>query len=167
MFPSYGRGALLRQTSQPHDFAIRRTDRIIWDAAKHQASFDKLIKMPHHIEAPYLQRFTSIIQTYWDSFDPSGVNRPVLNYEFCIDTGSSKPVACRPPRYGVHESKIMLTQIKDLLDMGWVSHFPELCGWLSMIVLAPKPHQEHIDNIDDFIWRLCVSYRGLNSVTLP
>ena len=36
-----------------------------------------------------------------------------------------------------------------------------------MILLAPKPHQEGINNIKDFVWRLCVSYRGLNSVTKP
>ena len=35
------------------------------------------------------------------------------------------------------------------------------------LVLAPKPHQETITNIDDFIWRTCVSYRKPNSVTLP
>jgi hypothetical protein len=33
--------------------------------------------------------------------------------------------------------------------------------------LAPKPHQEDVDDINDFIWRMCVSYRKLNSVTLP
>ena len=37
----------------------------------------------------------------------------------------------------------------------------------STIVLAPKPHQEHVQNIEDFVWRMCVSYRGLNRVTLP
>ena len=37
--------------------------------------------------------------------------------------------------------------------------------WGSQIVLPPKPHQEHISNIDDFIRRICVSYRGLNKVT--
>ena len=34
-----------------------------------------------------------------------------------------------------------------------------------MIVLTAKPHQEHINNIKHFIWRICVSYRGLNKVT--
>ena len=34
-----------------------------------------------------------------------------------------------------------------------------------MILLAPKPHQEEVTSIDDFIWRLCVSYRALNAVT--
>ena len=40
-------------------------------------------------------------------------------------------------------------------------------GWGSPIVLAPKPHQEQINDIKDFIWRMCVSYRGLNKVTNP
>ncbi len=33
--------------------------------------------------------------------------------------------------------------------------------------LGLKPHQEDIENIEDFIWQMCVSYRKLNSVTLP
>jgi hypothetical protein len=36
----------------------------------------------------------------------------------------------------------------------------------SLVVLAPKPHQEDVLNIDDFVWRMCISYRKLNSVTL-
>ncbi len=36
-----------------------------------------------------------------------------------------------------------------------------------MIVLAPKPHQEDVDDITEFIWRMCVSYRKLNSITEP
>jgi len=34
-------------------------------------------------------------------------------------------------------------------------------------VLAPKPHQETVEDINDFVWRMCVSYRGLNAITLP
>ena len=34
-------------------------------------------------------------------------------------------------------------------------------------MLALKPHQEHVLQIEDFIWRICVSYRGLNKVTNP
>ena len=41
------------------------------------------------------------------------------------------------------------------------------CGgpWGRIIVLASKPHQEHILHIDDFICIMCVSYRKLNSIT--
>ena len=35
------------------------------------------------------------------------------------------------------------------------------------MVLAQKPHQEHITDINDFVWRMCVSYRKLNAVTKP
>ena len=34
-----------------------------------------------------------------------------------------------------------------------------------MILLAAKPHQEHVTNIKEFIWWMRVSYRGLNKVT--
>jgi hypothetical protein len=38
-------------------------------------------------------------------------------------------------------------------------------GWLFKVLLAAKPHQEHIHCIDDFVWRFCVNYIPLNSVT--
>ena len=34
-------------------------------------------------------------------------------------------------------------------------------------MLAPKPHQEHVSDIEDFVWRMCISYRGLNKITNP
>jgi len=54
---------------------------------------------------------------------------------------------------------------KAFLGNDWI----ERCEgpWGSSIVLAAKPHQEHIKNIDDFIWRMCVSYRKLNAITKP
>ena len=40
-------------------------------------------------------------------------------------------------------------------------------AWGSMVVLAQKPHQKHIQDTDDFIWRICVSYRRLSVVIKP
>ena len=37
--------------------------------------------------------------------------------------------------------------------------------WGSSIVLAAKSHQEHIKDIDNFVWIMCVSYRKLNAIT--
>ena len=37
--------------------------------------------------------------------------------------------------------------------------------WLFKALLAPKPHQEHVWNIDNFVWCFCVNYIPLNSVT--
>jgi hypothetical protein len=57
-----------------------------------------------------------------------------------------------------------MDQIDSLLHNDWIDE----CGgpWGSLIVLAPKPHQEHITDIKDFVWRMCVSYRKLKAVTL-
>ena len=50
-----------------------------------------------------------------------------------------------------------MEKLQYLLNNVWI----EKCGrpWGGSIVLAAKPHQEHIQNIDDFIWIMCVSYR--------
>ena len=32
-------------------------------------------------------------------------------------------------------------------------------------ILAPKPHQKNVTDISNFVWRFCVNYVGLNSVT--
>jgi len=56
-----------------------------------------------------------------------------------------------------------MTQVEQMLSDGWIERCPGL--WGLMIVLAQKSHQEHIDNIDDFMWCMCVSYRKLKGVT--
>ncbi len=37
--------------------------------------------------------------------------------------------------------------------------------WLFKALLDPKPHQEQVRDIDNFVWRFCVNYIPLNSVT--
>jgi hypothetical protein len=59
----------------------------------------------------------------------------------------------------------MQEHLDTLIHNDWIE--PATGPWGSMIVLAPKPHQEHVTNITDFIWRLCISYRKLNAITLP
>ena len=39
--------------------------------------------------------------------------------------------------------------------------------WLFKALLAPKPHQEHVSNIADFVWRFCMNYIPLDQVTRP
>ena len=74
-------------------------------------------------------------------------------------------IGCKKPAYGPHEAPIIMKNIEALLHNEWIT---ECAGpWGSMIVLAQKPHQENINNITDFIWRMCVSYRKLNSITEP
>ena len=163
VFLPYGRA--LAKVGYNH--ACTRTDIIQWSQPLHQKEFDSVITitsptLPEKIRV----KLTCIIQSNWDAFVAEGVIRPVIGYEFCIDTGTAPPVACRRQRYGIHEAKIIEEQAAVLRQNGWTRSCPT-GGYCSLIVLAPKPHQESVTNILDFIWRMCVSYRGLNAVTSP
>jgi hypothetical protein len=37
--------------------------------------------------------------------------------------------------------------------------------WHFKALLAAKPHQKHVSNIDNFVWRFCVNYIPLNQIT--
>ena len=58
-----------------------------------------------------------------------------------------------------------MEHVKTLLGNDWI----ERCEgpWGSNIVLGAKPHQEHIKDIDNFVWKMCVSDRKLNAITKP
>ena len=81
-----------------------------------------------------------------------------------IDTGASPPVNAKKIHYGIQESPIMQKTIDVLLKSGLIIEDSE-SSWNSNIVLAPKPHQEHVAEINDYIWRFCDSYVALNLVT--
>jgi len=58
---------------------------------------------------------TNIVREYGDCFDKQGATRPIIGYEFGIDTGNTKPVCCKKPSYGFYESKVIMTQVAQLL----------------------------------------------------
>ena len=124
------------------------------------------VKFEDGLAASVKSTIQTLIKEFWDVFTPAGLKNPMLGYEFCIDTGRHTPYCCKKPAYGAHESKIIMKHVNKLLDMGWIHHC-DTGGWCSPIVLAPKPHQEHITDINQFVWRMCVSYRGLNKITNP
>ena len=113
-----------------------------------------------------IARLVQLIHKYWDCFYSAGVSRPILGIQFCVDTGSAQPSCCRQPLYGPFKSRIMDKHIQALLNKNWIQQWNR-GAWGSMIVLASKPHQEKINDINSFVWRLCVSYRKLNSLTPP
>jgi hypothetical protein len=78
----------------------------------------------------------SVIQDNWDCFFSEGVRRPILGFEFCIDTVGAPPVSCGQVNYGIHESWIMMEHVDALLHNGWIRP----CGgaWCSKIFSHTK-----------------------------
>ena len=113
-----------------------------------------------------LNRLVQLVHKYWDCLYSASVSRPILGIQFRVDTGSAQPSCCCQPRYGFFESHIMDNHIQALLNKNWIKRWNR-SAWGSMNVLAPKPHQEKIDDINSFVWRFCVSYSKLNSLNLP
>jgi hypothetical protein len=95
-------------------------------------------------------------------FNERGVWIPVRNYECVIDTGNAHPITVKKIQYGPKELPIMQ---KAITTLGKVGHIRQMHDghWLFKAVLAPKPHQERICDINDFVWRFCIV--PLNSVT--
>ena len=54
--------------------------------------------------------------------------------------------------------------IAALSKVGQILQVFDRC-WMFKALMAPKPHQEHVTDIKDFVWRFCVNYIPLNSVT--
>ena len=161
IFEQYGKAVFRNASWNPG----ARDDIISFDASKDSETFSKL-QICDKVPSSVREITGKLITMYWDCFADEGIKRPILGFEFAIDTGRHTPICCKKSRYGPHESKVILKQVKVLLANGWIERCPE-GGWGSPIVLAPKPHQEHVTDVDDLIWRMCLSYRGLNKVTKP
>jgi hypothetical protein len=69
-----------------------------------------------------------------------------------LSNGSAKPISIKKIYYGLHEIPIMRKCIASLAKL---SHICQIYSnkLLFKALLAPKPHQEHINNIDDFVWQ--------------
>ncbi len=89
---------------------------------------------------------------------------PVKNYECIIDTGDASPIAVKNICCGPKEIPIMRKAIAVLEQVGHIRQIHD-GRWLCKCVLAAKPHQEHIRDINDFVWQFCVNYQPLNLVT--
>jgi hypothetical protein len=117
-----------------------------------------------HLLSALQETLYSIIRDHWSVFDEKGVFVPVKNYECVIYTGTAWPIAIKKIHYGKHKTKIMQKCITALAKASNIQQIMD-GSWLFKALLAPKPHQEHIKNNDDFIWRFCVNYIPLNNVT--
>lgn len=122
-----------------------RDDIIEFDASKHAAELHKGLRVSDKVPAEIKEQVRNIVVKFWNSFYEEGVRHTILGYEFAINKGDAKPVCCKRPNYGPYEAEIIMKQLKALLGNDWI----ELCygAWGSSIVLAAKPHQDHILDI--------------------
>jgi hypothetical protein len=130
---------------------------------KHKALMRKDMDLSH-LNPTLQEKIYTIIRDHWSVFDKKGVFIPGKNYECVINTGTARPIAVKKILYGKLESVIMRKCIAALAKVGHIWQI--LNGsWLFKALLAPIPHQEHVKNIDDFVWQFCVNYIPLNGIT--
>jgi hypothetical protein len=106
----------------------------------------------------------NLLQKYWSVFGNKGQFILVKDYKCSIDTGTAHPICMKKINYGPHEIPIMRKCITSLAKLG---HIRQIHGreWIFKALLTPKPHQEHVRNIEEFVWWFCVNYIPLNQVT--
>ena len=97
-------------------------------------------------------------------FADKGLFVPVKDYECVINTGSARPISVKNINYGTHETPVMRKCIVALQKVGQISHIFD-GRWLFKALLVPKPHQEHVQDIMNFVWIFCMNYILLNAVT--
>jgi hypothetical protein len=119
-----------------------------------------------HLQPEEHERLTALFKKYWCVFDECGTFVSVWHYQCIIDTGSAASIAIKTIQYGPQEIPIMRKSIAALAKMGQIRQIHD-GQQLFKALFAPKPHQEHVHNIKDFVWRFCVNYIPLNQVTRP
>ena len=132
-------------------------------AEKHEAKMRKDMDLSH-LSPTTQEKLYKIIRDHWFVFDEKGVFVPVKNDECVINTGSAQPIAVKNILYGELETKYMCKCIAALAKVGHIQQITD-GSWLFKALLASKPHQEHIENIENFVWHFCVNYIPLNGVT--
>jgi hypothetical protein len=137
---------------------------IRFDQDRDQAYLDKHLRIGPSVPPEIKIRVIALVKKLWCNFYEENVKIPITGYECVIDTGSATPTITWNIRYGNHETPIMQLAIDALLANDQICIDVD-SPWLSKAVLAPKPHQEHVTNISEFIRRFCTNYIALNHVT--
>jgi hypothetical protein len=86
-----------------------------------------------------------LIEKYWSVFDNKGVFDTVKNCKCAIDTGDAKPIAIKKILYGPKEIPIIWNSIAAREKVGHLQQIHDR-HWLFKVLLAPKPHQKHMQH---------------------
>ena len=69
-----------------------RTDIITFDDDRDMKELEKNLNIGNSASKETIQQITNIVKRHWDAFCSEGCRRPIIGYEFAIDTGTSTPV---------------------------------------------------------------------------
>jgi hypothetical protein len=136
-----------------------------FDEAHHGEKLRSKVDLSH-LEPAVREQVYKLLQKYLSVFCDKGQFVPVKDYKCSINTGSVRPICLKKIIYGPWEILIMRRCISSLAKLG---HIRQVHGgeWLFKTLLAPKPHQEHVHHINNFVWQFCINYIPLNQITCP
>jgi hypothetical protein len=159
-------GPILRKLCHPAPALDKDTDPAFYAPfipVEHKDQMCKELDLSH-LDPDLQERIYAIFGKYWSVFNEKGVFVPVKNYECIINTGTAQPISAKKILYGECKTIIMRKCIAALAKVGHIVQTTE-GEWRFKALLAAKPHQEHIRCINKFVWRFCVNFILLNSVT--
>jgi hypothetical protein len=136
-----------------------------YDETKHGAKLCSKLNLVH-LDKPTQDLVYQLFQKYWSVFDDKCQFVPIKDYSCVIDTGSTQPISVKKIHCDPRGSPIMQKCIAFLAKLGHIRQVHD-GEWLLKALLAPKPHQEHVQQIDDFVWQFCANYIPLNQITKP
>ena len=67
------------------------SDLILWDETIDQPELQRNFQMGKDVDVTLRQSILAIVHDNWDSFYERGVSRPMLDFEFCLNTSNSPP----------------------------------------------------------------------------
>jgi hypothetical protein len=105
-----------------------------------------------HLSPENVSALIGLIKEYWCVFDKPGIFAPIQYYQCVMDNGNASPITIKKILYGPRDIPIMRKSIAALKKVGQICQIHD-GQWLFKALLALKPHQEHVCNIEDFVWR--------------
>ena len=67
---------------------------------------------------------------------------PIRGFSFHIDKGKNSPICCKPPRYVLYESEVILKVVVWVIENFVVVE--DGGPWGALVVISTKPHQEKV-----------------------
>ena len=102
LFENYGKPLWVSKSTLPP-----REDIIKFNPELHQAEFDRNIQW-RSCPVERQEAIQRILIEYWDVFAEEGVRKNIRGVQLHVDTGESTPVCVRNPRYGPHETRVIM-----------------------------------------------------------